>query len=277
MKTAKNLFIAPLIALFLFSGCAVFLDELGRRNVYFPEKYTGGVPSGAKELWIDAPKTAKVPSGKINALWIEKEDKKAPALLYLHGNSGNIYTDIKRIRAICDAGFSVLAIDYRGYGKSSECLPDEEALYADANASWNRLKSLSPNSARRIVYGYSLGSAVATELAVSESGVDGLVIEGGFSSLIDVAYTTYFRFLPIPYIMSQKYLSIDKIGRVKAPKLIIHSELDKTVPVELGRELYEAASEPKVWLPVKGGTHKDAYKAAGDEWVSQLRKIGGLQ
>lgn len=276
LYTALFVFLAVFI---VFFPVRKYFDELCRINTYFPSKSVPATADigGAEEVWIEIPATAKTEVGKIHALWFSQPDKNAPSLLYLHGNSGNIYTDMNRIRAVHDAGFAVLAIDYRGYGKSSGGLPDEEELYADALAGWAKLAFLAPYSSRRIVYGYSLGGAVAVWLAQAVNDVDGLVLEGTFTSLCDVAQTTCFRFfLPLSCMLTQQYPSVERIDKIKTPKLFIHGELDKTVPAGLGLRLYEAAAEPKIWLYVKGGSHNDAYQKAGREWVSALQEIGGL-
>ena len=118
------------------------------------------------DQWVESPATDGVAGGLLHGWWIPHSSSDAPAVLYLHGNSGNISSNrnISVIHGLHRAGFAVLAIDYRGYGRSTMALPNESALYADAQAAWERMLVLAPHARKRLIYGHSLGGAVAIDL-----------------------------------------------------------------------------------------------------------------
>jgi fermentation-respiration switch protein FrsA (DUF1100 family) len=174
---------------------------------------------------------------------------------------------IEQLRAL---GFSVLAIDYRGFGQSQGRLPSEATVYEDARVAWERLKVLQPDPRQRLIYGHSLGGAVAVDLA-AELGRDtrnstrpaearGLIIESTFTNLADVATVAANTALPVRWLLSQKFDSIDKIADINMPLLIVHGTEDRYVPSRFSEELYAAAQEPKKLLLVPGGTHNNSMR-----------------
>jgi fermentation-respiration switch protein FrsA (DUF1100 family) len=182
----------------------------------------------------------------------------APWLLYFHGNGGNIgnpgYHDAwVMLRKL---GLGLLAVDYRGYGESGGT-PSEAGLYLDAEAAYAHLRdSLGVPPSRIILYGFSLGSAVAVELA-SRLPCAALMAEGSLLSVPHRGQELY-PFLPVSLMARNRYASIDKIARVEAPKLFIHSRDDEVNPFSHGRGLFDAAVGRKEFLEVSGG-HADAY------------------
>ena len=154
-------------------------------------------------------------------------------------------------------GLNILAIDYRGYGESEDRLTSEAGTYADARAAYDWLRTVRGVSANRIIiYGHSLGSGVATELALHVDAA-GLIVEGAFTSIPDMGAKVYPWF-PVRLISSQRFANIDKIGRVAMPKLIMHASDDHIVPYAMGQQLFAAASAPKEWVELKGG-HMRAF------------------
>jgi uncharacterized protein len=183
----------------------------------------------------------------------------APWILYFHGASGNVgtlgYNDAwANFRRL---GLGVLAVDYRGYGESGGT-PSEAGLYRDADAAYGYLTSkLGVGPSRIVIYGYSLGSAVAIDLAARVPAA-ALIVEGALLS-IPARGAELYPYLPVAWLAQNHFASVDKIARVAMPKLFIHAREDTDVPIAHGRRLFALAAAPKTFQEVAGG-HTDAYK-----------------
>ncbi|HEX4935823.1 MAG TPA: alpha/beta hydrolase, partial [Gemmatimonadaceae bacterium] len=179
-------------------------------------------------------------------------------LLICHGNYGNIgYGERPEFYAFArDLGLNLLAFDYRGFGASGGA-PDEQGLYADAEASWRYLTdSLRVPPSQIIVFGHSLGSGVATELATRVDAA-ALVLEGAFTSVTDRGQELY-PLLPVRLLSTQQFPSLARIASVREPKLFLHSPEDAVIPYAHSARLFAAAGQPKALVAVRGG-HMDAY------------------
>jgi uncharacterized protein len=264
-----------------FAGC-VSVDEWQRGLAYAPSREIMATPQLESlvftDQWVESPATDGVAAGLLHGWWIPHSSSDAPAVLYLHGNSGNISSNrnISVIHSLHRAGFAVLAIDYRGYGRSAMALPNESALYADAQAAWERMLTLAPHAKKRLIYGHSLGGAVAIDLALTATNLDALVVEGTYTSFAEVVQTTRYGWLPLSLILTQKYASDEKIKNIRVPKLFIHGSLDEIIPVEMGKRLYAISLEPKSLLIVPDGRHRDTAVKAGGEWIKAMRRLAGL-
>jgi fermentation-respiration switch protein FrsA (DUF1100 family) len=264
-----------------FAGC-VSVDEWQRGLAYAPSREIMATPQLESlvftDQWVESPATDGVAAGLLHGWWIPHSSSDAPAVLYLHGNSGNISSNrnISVIHGLHRAGFAVLAIDYRGYGRSTMALPNESALYADAQAAWERMLILAPHAKKRLIYGHSLGGAVAIDLALTATNLDALVVEGTYTSFAEVVQTTRYGWLPLSLILTQKYASDEKIKNIRVPKLFIHGSLDEIIPVEMGKRLYAISLEPKSLLIVPDGRHRDTAVKAGGEWIKAMRRLAGL-
>ncbi|MGD1860426.1 MAG: alpha/beta hydrolase [Leptolyngbyaceae cyanobacterium] len=177
-------------------------------------------------------------------------------LLYIHGNAedlGDIRPVLERLHGW---GFSVFAYDYRGYG-TSDGQPSEANAYQDADAAYNYLRQhLNIPPEQIILYGRSVGSGSATDLA-SRQAVGGLILENAFTSAFRVV-------LPVPLLPFDKFSNLDKLQRVRCPVLVLHSQADQTIPIQHGKSLYEAAPDPKMSLWVAGAGHNDFTWVAGE-------------
>ena len=181
-------------------------------------------------------------------------------LLICHGNAGNISqfgrpTHYAGLRAL---GLSLFAFDYRGYGES-EGTPTEAGLYRDADAAYRYLRdTLQVPPGRIVIFGHSLGSAVAVELA-GRAPAAGLILDGALTSVVERAQEV-LPYAPVRWIAASRYPSIERIGKLTLPKLFLHARGDDVIPIAHGRRLFEAAPRPKSFVELAGG-HGDAFEA----------------
>ena len=213
-------------------------------------------------------------AGFLAAWWLPSALAEAApaAMLYLHGNEGNLAREVDRLQALRRLGLPILAIDYRGYGQSSGPPPSEAQLYEDAAAAWNHLThviGLEPT--QLVIYGHSLGGAVAAELALRQPAACAIVLESTFTSMADMGRLRYPIF-PIDWLLNQRFDTAERVARLLQPIVIVHGTRDDIVPVGMAEQLFVAAREPKRLLLVHGG-HEDALQNSGQllhEAITQL-------
>ena len=199
--------------------------------------------------------------------WYVRAENERGTVLFCHGNAGNISHRLDTISIFNSLKLSVLIFDYRGYGKSGG-RPSERGTYLDAQAAWDYLVDDKRMPASSIVlFGRSLGAAIAAELALRESPAC-LVIESGFTSVTDMGKRLY-PWLPVGIIAKHRYATLLKIGAIACPKLIIHSPDDDIVPFRQGRQLYDRASPPREFLEISGG-HNDGFLLSGRNYTEGL-------
>ena len=182
----------------------------------------------------------------------------APTFLYLHGNDYNLANHLEQTLRLHDLGYNVLLVDYRGYGKSSGGAPSETKMYEDAEAAWQyllKVRGVKPQQA--FIYGHSLGGAIAIDLAIRHPEAAGLVTEGTFTSMVDMGKLDY-GYLPVDWLVNQRFESLEKISRLKMPVLFIHGTWDNLIPYQMAQQLYDAAPQPKKLMLIKGGQHNNA-------------------
>jgi len=187
-----------------------------------------------------------------------------PTLLYFTGNSGNVASRANKIRAIGADGYGVFMLNYRRYG-GSEGRPSETRLSADAVSAYDSLRGLGVAPHDIVAYGESLGTAVASRLALQRH-VEGLVLEAPFTSIVDVGRLLWPLF-PLSLIMADQYRIIDRIGRVQAPLLIVHGGRDAIIPLDQARHVFHAAAEPKSFALLPQAGHNDLYDRGAWEKV----------
>ncbi len=193
-----------------------------------------------------------------------------PTLLWFHGNGGNISNRADNIAGLNRRlGVSILIIDYRGYGLS-EGSPDEQGTYLDAEAAVAHALSRSDVDPDRLVlFGRSLGCAVAAEMAVRHD-VYAVVLESPFTSIPAMARRAY-PFLPgLGLLTGNMYDTLGKTARIEAPVMVLHGDSDAIVPFEMGREVFEAAREPKRFYRIRGAGHNDTYAVGGAPYLDAL-------
>jgi uncharacterized protein len=210
-----------------------------------------------------APEAVRFTAGDGVALsaWIIRPPATAPEPLWMlicHGNAGNISEGgrAEHYAGLRELGLGVFAFDYRGYGES-EGAPDERGVYLDAVAAYRQLHdSLGVPPERIIIFGHSLGSAVAVELATRVPAA-GLILDGALFSGVSRGQELY-PWLPVRLIARNRFESDRKIARLTLPKLFLHARADDVVPLDHGRRLYALAPEPKRFVELAGG-HGDAF------------------
>lgn len=245
------------------------LSLLVQWSMFHPEKYPGGLwhlqeHFRAEDVWVTASDGVRIHGWKLRAQsdanWVT---------LYLHGNAGNLTHRVDHMEAIPRVGSDLLIIDYRGYGKS-EGKPTEEGIYRDADAAYEYLVEAGYKPEQLVIYGESLGTAVAVDLA-SRHACAGLVLEAPFPSASAVAG----RVLPLlgPLAARGRLETAKKLPRVKAPMLIIHGTKDEVIDYELGQEVFEAAPGPKQFWTVEGAQHSNITQVAREQYPAKLREF----
>lgn len=202
--------------------------------------------------------------------WYGKAKAGLPTILYLHGNGGHIGHRAGKVRPYLDAGFGVLQLSYRGYGANPGS-PSEEGLYLDGRAALEFLNARKVPLFRTVIYGESLGSGVAVELA-QDKGIAAMVLEAPFTSMTDMA-ASRFPFIPTRYLLKDRYESNSKISKLRAPLLVIHGARDAVVPLESGRELYALAPDDKRMKVYDRGRHNDLYDFGAAQDVIEFLKM----
>jgi len=258
---------AAALATTLSLGCST-LDQQQRAWIFQPsDRAWGGSASmadGMDDVWIEFKSKVTGEPVKLHGLWLaaDKPAANAPVMLYLHGAKWNVAGSAGRIRRMQELGFSVLAIDYRGFGKSSPGLPSEDMAYEDARRAWDWLAAKYPQQPR-YVFGHSLGGAIAIDLAANVEDEQGTIVEGTFTSIPDVASSFKWGWLPVGPLITQRFESINKVSKIGSPLLVVHGAADNLIKSDLGRKLYEAATGKKHFLLVEGGSHHSTM------WVGQ--------
>ena len=192
------------------------------------------------------------------------------ALLFLHGNAGNASHRLPNAAELVHLGVHVLLIDYRGYGLS-EGRPTEDGVYADARAGLTHLTETRGIPQQRVVlFGRSIGSAVAIDLA-QDRPLAGLILESAFPSAADVARTVLG---PLGALLARgRFESDRKIARVRCPLLFFHGDRDQVIDIDLGRRLFDDAPTPKAFEVVSGAGHNDTTQVGGRAYFARIRRF----
>ena len=237
--------------------------QLSYQNVWLPVSASADKLERIHGWWIDSP-----PSGSFEGT--------ARVLLYLHGNADNISANLDHAYRLQKLGYGVLLVDYRGYGRSVGDFPTEKSVYRDAETAWNYLveeRGIAPEQI--VIYGHSLGGAIAIELASQHPEAAGLIVEGSFTSMRDMAdfQYPYLGIFPIDLLLTNHFASIHKVGSLKIPVLFIHGQDDDVVPYRMSQALFEAAPEPKYLLLVPGADHDNVASVSGEDYLQAVRRL----
>lgn len=198
-------------------------------------------------------------------------------MLYLCGVGNNMgdYNYLARVAAFRQLGFSVLVFDYRGYGQSEGNFPNESQVYEDAQAAWNYLRDVRNIPSEQIlIYGESLGGAIALDLATRHPEADGLIMQSSFTSMAEaVKYRAFSKIFPVDLILTEHFDSLSKIKSLQVPVLFLHGNDDSVVPPEMSQRLYAAAPEPKQLFLIPGAEHVRIYQPGDKSYLRAIQKF----
>jgi len=216
--------------------------------------------AGVEERWLTAPDGIRVIS------WHAPARAGQPTLLYFHGNGGNLANRAWVIRRYMAEGVGVYMMSYRGYSGSGG-RPSEVANMADARLAYADLRSRGVSDANVVLYGESLGTGVAARLA-TESTAAALILEAPYTAIVEIG-AQQFPFLPVRWIMTERYETSSLIGRVRIPLLVVHGEADRVIPVDMGRAVFASATqaEPKRLVTLPGAGHDDHHRYGSFEAI----------
>jgi hypothetical protein len=264
IAAAVLVYLGLLVLLRLFESNLIYFP--GNQRVLIPPPSSLGLP--VERVEIPTEDGVRLVGWAIPA----QSDSSGLWLLICHGNAGNLSEfdrplHYARLRQL---GLGLLVFDYRGYGES-DGTPSEQGLYRDADAAYRFLREIRGVPADGIVvFGHSLGSAVAINL-VSRQPVAGLIVEGALTSATDRGREIY-PFIPIRWIARSRFSSIDKISGITVPKLFLHAAGDEVIPHAHGRRLFDAAQDPKTFVELQGG-HGDAFDVDSAGYFGSIAKF----
>lgn len=259
--------IALLISLAILAWLG--LRSLEGMAMYYPDRQLIATPAICRLRYEDV--VLQTSDGKrVHGWFIPSGQADAPVILLCHGNAGNISHRLDKAVMLHHINLAVLLFDYRGYGQS-EGVPSEQGTYADAEAAYRYLTEVKKISPGRIVlYGESLGCAVAVELARRHPAA-ALILESPFTSTVAMA-KRLFPWLPIGWMVRNRYDNLSKIAQMKMPLLVMHSPQDEIVPFQMGQQLYAAAPNPKTFFELMG-SHNDGFLESGERYTSAIRQF----
>jgi len=247
-------------------GCTQ-LDAWQRQAIFSPE-------ADQQRWWREPPADTEVfdlalaDGDKVHAWYWQHPRADAPAVLYLHGARWNLNGSAFRMEGWTRMGYSVLAIDYRGFGESTPLLPSEETAFEDAAAALRELARRQPDAAKRFVYGHSLGGAIAIDLAARPDmpAFAGLIVESSFTSVAAMLSTLKWGKLPgASLLVTQPFASVEKIATLTTPMLFLHGTADRVVPHTMSDELFAAALKAppglKRLVKIDGASHSGAIRS----------------
>lgn len=261
-----------------YLAACVYLWDTQIEHVFEPSPLIQTTPErlGMRYDAIRIPVGNGAERGELQGWWVPSAQQNAPVFLYLHGNYRNIGNNLEHTKRLHDLGYNVFLIDYRGFGLSTGGTPNETKVYEDAEAAWQYLRTVRGLLPAQIfIYGHSLGGAIAIELASNHGDAAGLVTESTFTSMQAMGELQY-GFLPVGFLLHQRFDSIRKVPQLQLPVLFIHGTWDQRVPVAMARQLYAAAPQAKTLLLIEGGEHNNsgavdwvAYRSAVTAFVHQ--------
>jgi hypothetical protein len=238
--------------------------------IFLPHRQLEATPAQAGWAFEEVRLTTR--DGVLIHGWWVPAPNATRTVLFFHGNAGNISHRLEKLGVLRELGANVLLLDYRGYGASTG-KPSEAGLYRDADAAYAFLTGTKSVPAPTIVfYGESLGTGVAVELATRQA-VGGVVLEAPFTSMADVG-REFYPFLPVRWLVRNKFENLAKIGRIHAPLLLLHSRQDEIFSFRHAERLLAAAQEPKRLVELSGG-HNDSFSVSAAVYRQALHEFLG--
>jgi pimeloyl-ACP methyl ester carboxylesterase len=266
----KTLLYVAIGLLIIYVGLALFLYLSQHRLLYYPDFPTRELANTPHDIGLtyEDVQLLTEDSVMLHAWFIPGETR--ITVLFFHGNAGNISHRLGTIRLLHELGMNVFIVDYRGYG-ASEGAVTEQGTYRDAEAAWLYVtENRGIKSEHIVIFGRSLGGAIATWLAEKHTP-GALIVESCFTSIPDVAAKQY-PYFPVRLLSRFQYCAAEDIANVRCPILIVHSHEDELVPYEHGLHLYQKAHEPKVLLELTG-THNEQSLQCESEYAEGIRQF----
>jgi hypothetical protein len=277
MRVSLRLFLALVFAFAVAAtGCASF-DEW-QRNAIFQTSAASRFVDDALPAEIEAFDLHHANGDVVHAWYVPADVSGAPTVLFLHGARRNLAGSLSRIDHWRSLGFNVLAIDYRGFGRSTTLVPSEKTSLADASLAVEELKRREPDPGKRFLYGYSLGGAVAIAMGAEHDGLAGIVIESSFTSIADVVRQSKWGWVPgLSLLVTQSFDSAERIRKVSEPLLFIHGTMDSIVPHTMSDQLLADAikvpAQYKHVLKIEGGRHYGTISLGGETYDRAVRNF----
>ena len=256
------------VILIILVSYGVFLVSCERRIIYHPYKYPEGNWEFSPDVVLKNDIHFTADDGvKLHGWYVPSKGSSA-TLLWFHGNAGNITHRLDNIEMLKPLNLNIFIFDYRGYGKS-EGEPNEEGIYLDSQAAYDWLVDVKKTLPQDIIlFGRSLGGICAIEIA-TKNPVAGIILESVFSSAEKMA-RNIFPVLPLGWAIKSKFDAVGKVPSLKIPKLFLHGTQDEIVPYKMGRELFSAALEPKLFYDIEGGGHNDTFLVGGVKYFTAI-------
>ncbi|MZG53360.1 MAG: alpha/beta hydrolase [Nitrospinae bacterium] len=257
---------------------AVLLVSCEKKIIFHPSKFPEGYWDPASMGLEVQDINFQSKDGKKLHGWFVGSPQARATLLWFHGNAGNLSHRLDNIQRLLPLNLNIFIFDYRGYGKS-EGEPDEEGIYLDSLAAYNRILEIEGVSVDSLfLFGRSLGGICAVETALHKPA-RGLILESVFTSASDMS-RKISPLIPLGWAIRSKLDAVNKVPDITLPKLFLHGNRDEIVPFDLGKKLYDAAADPKFFYTIEGAGHNDTYIMGGrdyykalDEFITETLKI----
>jgi uncharacterized protein len=278
IRFSWKLLVSAVLTASTLVGCAA-LDTKQGQWIFNPSDRSWGdtatTAASLQEAWVNYDSKVTGQNVKLHTLINPSARADAPVMLYLHGARWNVAGSTYRMQRMQELGFTVVAVDYRGFGKTSDEVPSEKMAYEDAHAAWQWLAKTYPTQPRYI-FGHSFGGAIAIELASKVTDEKGTIVEGTFTSIPDVAATMRWGWLPIGTLITQRFDSLKKVASIGSPLLVVHGSDDSLIKPDLGRKLFDAAAQPKRFVLVEGGSHHNTNSVGQPAYKLALAEMFGI-
>jgi uncharacterized protein len=243
------------------------LDRFVESQIFFPDPSLICTPAEAlldyEDVWFDVSDEVRLHG------WMVPSAGSSALMLFCHGNAGNVSHRVDNLRRLHDIGLNVFIFDYRGYGQSSGRIT-EAGFYLDAEAAYTVARKYAvAQNLKLVIFGRSLGGTAAVHLG-AQFTCSGIILESAFTHMAAMAQVHFP--LPVPGgLLRHKLNALEKIRRIKAPVLFFHGDHDNIVPINLGRELFDATRAPKEFITIQGAGHNDTYFVGGQVYFDKLR------
>jgi pimeloyl-ACP methyl ester carboxylesterase len=257
------------------------------RLVFSPEKEITTTPAKFNAKYEDVLIPVKKDDGtseNIHGWWLPNAKQEAKSdvgdrkvILYLHGKGQNISANAKHANRLMRMGFSVLIIDYRGYGRSEGGFPTESSVYTDAQTAWDYLIQKGFKPSQILIYGHSLGGAIAINLAIKHPDALGMIVDASFTSMSDMAnLDPKYHIFPIDLLIHQRFDSLSKVRSLAIPVLYIHGTADELIPTAMAQRLYEATPTKKQLVLIPNGGHNNNAATNEPLYLNSIRSFFNL-